>query len=308
MSIANHFENIVISYIKAQERSRYWHLLFRSLWLVFIIAIVAVIFIQYNQSKNFLNKDHVALIKLDGIIASDNNVNAERINKSLTVAFKNKSTKAVILRINSPGGSPVESDEIYQQMRYLSKKYPQVPLYAICTDICASGGYYVASAAKNIYANAMTITGSIGVRAGGLGFVELINKIGIERRLYTAGKDKAFLDPFQIQNPTQIADMKKILIEAHEVFINAIKNGRGKRLNIKYEDKIFSGVPLSGIQAKKYGLIDEFGSITSIIENKLKGLPIVNYTQPLNMIDKISSKFGSEFSYKAEQLSKLKLQ
>lgn len=306
--MSDHLENIAIAYIKEQRRGRRWRLFFRFCWLIVIIAVSFVFFTEYYRQSNVVNEHHVALVKLDGVIASNANANADQINKSLKSAFKNENTKAVILKINSPGGSPVESDYIYQQIRHLAQKYPKIPLYAVCTDVCASGGYYVASAAKDIYANEMTITGSIGVRAGGFGFVGLIDKIGVERRLYTAGKDKGFLDPYKPQNPVQVADMEKMLTEAHESFINAIKTGRGKRLNSRNEDKMFSGMPFSGIQAKEYGLIDGFGSVASVVRDKLKDLPIVNYTQPLTLMDKISTKLGNELSYKAEQLSELKLQ
>ncbi|MBK2124192.1 S49 family peptidase [Fangia hongkongensis] len=299
-------ERIAEAYLKEQRRTRRWRIFFKLCWLIIIIVIISLLYRAFSTTTP-VAKPHIALIKLEGVIADDAPANAHRINKSLAAAFKDKDTKAVVLQINSPGGSPVQSDDIYQQIRYLEKKYPKIPLYAICSDVCASGGYYVASAAKEIYANPMTITGSIGVRAGGFGFVELLKKIGVERRLYTAGKDKGFLDPFEPQNAYQVDEMEKLLTETHQVFINAVKQGRGDRLKLRDEDSIFSGMPFSGIQAKKYGLIDAFGSLDTLRHTKLKDLPVVNYTVPLSLIDKLSKKLGTEVSYQAASLSNLKL-
>ena len=299
-------ERIAAAYLKEQKRARRWRIFFKSCWLIIVIAILVAIFSGFHKSRP-LPEAHVSLVNLEGIIAEDAPANAERINQSLAVAFKAKGTRAVVLQINSPGGSPVQSDDIYQQIRYLEKQYPKIPLYAICTDICASGGYYVASAAKEIYANKMTLTGSIGVRADGFGFVDLLKKIGVQRRLYIAGKNKAFLDPFKPQNAYQVAEMEKLLSQAHQVFIDAVKTGRGKRLDNKAENIIFSGMPFSGIQAKKYGLIDDFASLDTLKHDQFKNLPIVNYTKPLPLLDEISSKLGTEVSYQAASLAGIKL-
>ncbi|WP_119342692.1 S49 family peptidase [Facilibium subflavum] len=305
--MSEHLERIANAYLKEQRRSRRWRIFFRLCWLVIVVFILVSIFKDYSE-KGPLPKSHIALIKLDGVISDDAVANAKRINESLENAFKSADTKAVFLQINSPGGSPVQSDEIYQQIRYLEQKHPKIPVYAICTDVCASGGYYVASAAQKIYANKMTITGSIGVRAGGFGFVDLMKKIGVERRLYTAGKDKGFLDPFEPQSASQVSEMEKMLSQTHEVFIDAVKAGRGDRLDKRAEDKLFSGMPFSGIQAKRYGLIDDFGSVTSVAREQFKGLPIIDYTQPLSLTDRISKAFGNEIIYQAASLAHVKLQ
>ena len=305
--MSNHLKSIMLNYIYEQKCKRRWGLFFKFFWLIVFFAFLFICFTKYYRHNNVINKHHVALVTLDGIIGSNAYANSDQINKSLKSAFKNEKAKGVILRINSTGGSPVESDNIYQQIRYLIDKYPEVQLYAVCTDVCTSGGYYVASAAKEIYANKMTMTGSIGVRSDGFGFTELIDKVGIERRLYTAGKDKGFLDPFQPQNSSQVSDMENMLMKAHETFISAVKIGRGSRINSKYEDKIFSGAPFLGIQAKEYGLIDGFGSVESILQDKFKNLPLLNYTQPLKFMEKINTNLSNELSCKVGQLSELKL-
>jgi protease-4 len=233
------------------------------------------------------------------VIADDSAANAERINESLDKAYNNKNAKAVFVEINSPGGSPVQSDDIYEHMKYLQQKHPKIPMYAICTDVCASGGYYVATGAKEIYTNKMTITGSIGVIGSGFGFTGLMEKLGVERRTYSAGKNKNFLDPFTPKNDEQTKDFEKLLDETHQVFIQAVEESRGDRLKNKSLDSTFSGQPFSGIEAKKIGLIDGFASVESLKRDKFTNLDIVNYTEPQDLFTSLSQKIGSSVYYKA---------
>ncbi|WP_116962964.1 S49 family peptidase [Fastidiosibacter lacustris] len=305
--MSEHLERIANAYILEQRRTRRWRIFFRLCWLVVALLIIGLLFKTFSTPP-IKTEDHIALVKVDGVIADDSNANATRINNSLDAAFEDKNTKAVIIEINSPGGSPVQSDNIYEHMRYLQNKYSKIPLYAVCLDVCASGGYYIASAAKDIYTNKMTITGSIGVRADGFGFVELLKKIGVERRLYTSGKDKGFLDPFEPQSAAQVKEMEAMLTQTHQVFINAVKAVRGDRLNLKAEDKIFSGMPFSGIQAKEYGLIDDFASVDSLQRDKFNNMKVINFTQPLNLFDQLSQKLGTGVMYQAAKASNLKLQ
>ncbi len=246
-------------------------------------------------------------MKVDGIIASDSNANANLINKSLNKAFKDKDAKAIVININSPGGSPVQSDDIYQQIRYLQEQNPKAKVYAVCEDLCASGGYYIASAAETIYANKMSIVGSIGVRAGGFGFVEAMKKIGVTRRLYTAGKDKGFLDPFEPQNEAQVKDLEMMLTQTHEVFIDAVKQGRGNKIDLTQSDRIFSGLPFSGIEAKQLGLIDDFQSMDQI-KRSLGAEAVVDYTQKEDIFERIATKMGLGVLYEAYNAMQLKLQ
>ncbi|AEB27959.1 Signal peptide peptidase SppA, 36K type [Francisella hispaniensis] len=251
----------------------------------------------FSSSKELV--PHIALVKVNGIIAEDAEANAERINKSLDDAYANKAVKGVIVEINSPGGSPVQSDEIYSHMQYLQHKYPTIPMYAVCTDVCASGGYYIAAGAKDIYANKMTITGSIGVIGSRFGFTGLMDKLGIERRIYTSGKNKDFLDPFSPQKSEQTAQFKKLLDETHQVFIAAVEKSRGDRLKDKSMDTTFSGEPFSGIQAQQMGLIDGFASVDQIRNEKFNNIDIVDYTRPLDFLTAVSHKLGNSIYYKA---------
>jgi protease-4 len=283
--------------IKNQRHKRLWNNFFKLTWLI-IISISLLFFIfNYQRQKSIFNKPHVALIKIEGVITSTSSANSEYINGSLTSAFKNTNTKAILLEINSPGGSPVQSDNIYQHIQFLTRKYLDTPLYAVCTDICASGGYYIASAAKSIYANRMTITGSIGVRIDGFGYADLLRNIGIERRVYVAGSNKNFLDSFQKNNLRHINEMQKMLDESHKVFIKAIKNTRGNRLNINDKESIFSGLPFLGIHAKEYGLIDGFSYPDAIVYDKFGDLPVINYTYRHPFSSSISAKLFNEILY-----------
>lgn len=305
--MSKYLQRIADAYILEQRRARRWRIFFRFCWLVFIVIIIGLLVSKFS-SKKVTTECHLALVKVDGVIADNSNNNAQRINSSLDDAFESKNTKAVIVQINSPGGSPVQSDEVYEHMCFLQNKYPEIPLYAVCVDVCASGGYYIASAAKYIYANKMTITGSIGVRAGGFGFVDLLKKIGVERRLYSSGQDKNFLDSFETQNASQVLKMEAMLAQTHQVFINAVKSGRSNRLDKKAEDKIFSGMPFSGIQAKAYGLIDGFASVDSLRREKFNNMKVVNFTEPLSLFDQLGQKIGTQIIYEAIEAGVLKLQ
>jgi protease-4 len=299
-------EKVALQSVIEQRRKRRWGIFFKFAFLAYFIILLLL------ALKPFSNVDdkiapHIALVKVDGIIADDSNANAKLINKSLNKAFKDKDAKAVVIEINSPGGSPVQSDDIYQQIRYLQEQNPKTKVYAVCEDLCASGGYYIASAAETIYANKMSIVGSIGVRAGGFGFVEAMKKIGVTRRLYTAGKDKGFLDPFEPQNETHVKDLEVMLTQTHEVFIDAVKEGRGNKIDLAQSDRIFSGLPFSGIEAKQLGLIDDFQSMDQL-KRSLDAEAVVDYTQKEDIFERIATKMGLGVMYEAYNAMQLKLQ
>ncbi|KEI35111.1 signal peptide peptidase SppA, 36K type [Francisella sp. W12-1067] len=288
-------EELAKTYIKDVKSKRRWRLFVRS--VIVLLGIIIIVPNLFFSTKEL--GPHVALVKVDGIIAADSQANAQRINKSLDNAYKNKFTKAIIVEINSPGGSPVQSDEIYSHMKYLQKKYPSIPMYAVCTDVCASGGYYIAVGAKEIYVNKMTITGSIGVIGSSFGFTGLIDKLGIERRIYISGKNKNFLDPFSPQKLNQVEDYQKLLDQSHQVFIDAVLQSRGDRLKDKSNETTFSGQPFSGIEAEKIGLVDGFASIDQLMSEKLHDMEMIDYTQPLDFLTKVSSKLTNGVYYKA---------
>ncbi|MED7819541.1 MULTISPECIES: S49 family peptidase [unclassified Francisella] len=289
-------EKLAKIHIKDIQGKRRWKLFIRT--IVILLVLIIIVPGLFGSSSKELSP-HIALVKVQGVIESDSEANAQRINKSLDDAYDSKLTKAVIVEINSPGGSPVQADDIYSHMRYLQKKYPKIPMYAVCTDVCASGGYYVAAGAKEIYVNKMTITGSIGVVGSGFGFTGLMDKLGIQRRTYTSGNNKDFLDPFSPEKPNQTKVFKKLLDETHQVFIDAVEKSRGDRLKDKSQDTTFSGLPFSGIEAEKMGLVDGFASIDQLKREKLNNLEIVDYTQPLDFLTTVSQKIGNSVYYKA---------
>ncbi|ASG67136.1 peptidase [Francisella halioticida] len=289
-------EKLAKVHIKDIQSKRRWKLFIRTI-VILLILIIVVPGLFESSSKELA--PHIALIKVQGVIAEDSEANADRIIKSLDDAYASKLTKAVIVKIDSPGGSPVQSEEIYSHMRYLQEKHPKIPMYAVCTDVCASGGYYIAVGAKEIYVNKMTITGSIGVVGSGFGFTGLMDKLGIQRRTYTSGNNKDFLDPFSPERPSQTKQFKKLLDETHKVFINAVEKSRGDRLKNKSVNTTFSGSPFSGIEAKKIGLVDEFASVEQLKREKLDDLEVVDYTQPLDFLTAISNKLGNSVYYKA---------
>ncbi|MCF6765999.1 S49 family peptidase [Thiotrichales bacterium 19S3-7] len=301
-------ETLVLQTLKEQKRKRRWGIFFKFIIVILlIILIVGIFWPNHYNPKSDPNKPHIAYVSVDGIIMEGLNANANDIIDGLENAFEDKNSKAVVIQINSPGGSPVQSDEVFQAMRSLEKAYPDKPLYAVCTDVCASGGYYIASAADEIYANPMTILGSIGVRADGFGFVETLQKLGITRRLFTAGKDKDFLDPFKPLNQGQVNALDKMLAQTHQVFIDSVKEGRGKRLDLSQSETLFSGQPFSGIEGKKYGLIDGFMSMRELARQKYKLDNIVDYTYYKSPLEQLLMKVSSSLVYKAMASSSMQL-
>ena len=247
-----------------------------------------------------IKRPHTALININGPIFSSSPTNADSIATSLRAAFKDKHTQGIILRINSPGGSPVQADYVFNEILRLRAKHPKIKVYAVCTDICASGAYYIAAAADDIYANPASLVGSIGVVYNGFGFVDTLQKLGIQRRLITAGAHKGFLDPFSPLKSTEKVFAQNMLNDIHNQFIESVKKGRGKRLIITAET--FSGLVWPGNQAKKMGLIDGFASAGSVARDIIKNDNIVDYTVRPNYFERIAKHFGSAISSEAVKL------
>jgi protease-4 len=234
---------------------------------------------------------HTALIDMQGVIAPDSGASADNLIPGLQEAFKDSGTQAVILRINSPGGSPVQAGQINDEIRRLRAKYPAIPLYAVVDDICASGGYYVAVAADKIFVDKASLIGSIGVRMDGFGFTGIMEKVGVERRLVTAGSNKGFMDPFSAVNPAQQEYAKQMLAEIHQQFINVVKQGRGKRL--KETPDTFSGLVWNGQKGVEMGLADGFGSVESVARDIVKNENIVDFTVKEGFADRLAKRFGA---------------
>jgi len=236
---------------------------------------------------------HTALVEVRGMIADQEPASADNIIKSLREAFKDSKTKAVVMRINSPGGSPVQSGYVYDEIRRLRAEYPAIKLYAVIADLGASGAYYIASAADEIYADKASLVGSIGVTAAGYGFVGTMEKLGVERRTYTAGEHKAFLDPFSPQKPEETAFWQGVLNTTHQQFIAMVKQGRGERLKDKEHPELFSGLVWSGEQAKELGLVDGMGSASYVAREIVGEKDLVDFTVQESALDRFSKRVGA---------------
>lgn len=277
--------------LKEQRRSRRWGILFKIL----TFAYIGVILYMYNNvslTEVSLTEKHTALVELNGLIADDEEANADNIITALRDAFDNENSAGIILRINSPGGSPVQSGYIYDEIVRLREKNPDTPLYAVITDICASGGYYIAAAADKIYADKASIVGSIGVRMDNFGFVDAMNKLGVERRTLTAGKNKALLDPFLPVDEKTTAHMQVMLSEIHQQFIDSVKKGRGDRLDTSVEG-LFSGLIWTGEAAVTIGLVDELSSSSKVARDVIGEETIVNYSVEEDILERFANRLGS---------------
>jgi len=285
-------EKLAFSAIQEQRRSRRWGIFFKSLTFAYLLIILFLIlgWIGHGES-GLVSGKHTALIDLEGVIAANNAASADNLIASLQAAFKDRGTQGVILRINSPGGSPVQAGLVNDEIRRLRAMYPKIPLYAVVEDMCASGSYYIAAAADKIYVNKASLVGSIGVLMDGFGFTGTMGKLGVERRLLTAGENKGFMDPFSPRNPKQEAFTKVMLEEIHQQFIDVVKAGRGKRL--KESPEIFSGLFWTGQKSIEMGLADEMGSLGSVSRDVIKAENIVDFTTREGFADRLAKRFGA---------------
>ena len=289
-------ERVALRALDEQRRARQWGALFKLLWFLLAFLIIGAWLGWIGRGEKdaaAVSGPHTALVDLDGVIAPDGKASADRIIRGLDRAFRDSNTKGVVLRIDSPGGSPVQAGYIYDEMRRLRAKYPKVPLYAVVQDLCASGGYYVASAADRIYVDKASMLGSIGVIISSFGFTGAMDKLGIERRAYTAGENKDFLDPFAPENPAQREHAQKMLEEIHQQFIKAVRDGRGSRL--KESPDMFSGLVWTGERSVQLGLADAFGSAQYVARDVIKADKIVDYTPEDTVFESLSRRLGTEF-------------
>ncbi|MBK8181473.1 MAG: signal peptide peptidase SppA [Candidatus Competibacteraceae bacterium] len=272
--------------VAEQRRTRRWGIFFKLLFFVYLVALLVLAWPDKLASKAAtMTKSHTALVRVDGLIASSTEASAKNIIEALRKAFKDGNTVGVILEINSPGGSPVQAGEIFDEIQKLRLQYPKIPVHAVASDVCASGGYYIAAAAQKIYANKASIIGSIGVRMDSFGFTDAIAKLGIERRAYTAGSNKDFLDPFKPANPEEIKHLQGMLDAIHQQFIGAVKQGRGERL--KDNPEVFSGLMWTGEQSVGMGLVDALGSSRYVAEEVIGEKTIVDYTKHTRWLDRL---------------------
>ena len=284
-------EKLAFAALKEQTRARRWGIFFKLLAFAYLAFLLLMLFEWRGDGDIMAEGKHTALVELDGVIDAKGDASAEKITSALQSAFKDKNTQGVILRINSPGGSPVQSGIINDEVRRLRGLYPNTPLYAVVEDICASGGYFVAASADKIYVNKASLVGSIGVLMDGFGFTGGMEKLGIERRLLTAGENKGFMDPFSPVDPKQKEYALSMLNDIHQQFIAVVKQGRGKRL--KDDPELFSGLVWTGRKAVELGLADGYGSVESVARDVIKAENIVDYTEKSNPVERIAKRFGA---------------
>src|SRR5436190_14159600 len=282
-------EKLAMEALKEQRRARRWGIFFKL--LLFAYVTVAVLLAIDWKSPGGKEGRHTALVEITGVIAPGSDASAEKVITALNSAFKDKGTQGVVLRINSPGGSPVQSQMIYDEMRRLRQKYPQIPLYAVVEDLCASGGYYVAVGADKIFVAKSSIVGSIGVRLDSFGVTGLMEKIGVERRLLTVGENKGMLDPFLPVDEKHKEHALELMQEVHKQFVAAVREGRGKRL--KETPDLYSGLIWSGAKSVELGLGDTFGSLDFVAREIIKAEEIVDFTQKENIAEKFARRFGA---------------
>lgn len=286
-------EKLLMSMQGEQRKTRRWGIFFKSLTFLYLFGILYLATSGFDGASPEAIGDHAAVVDVYGVIAEGEEASAEHIIEGLRAAFDNEQARAVILRVNSPGGSPVQSDFVFMEIRRLREKHPETPVYAVIGDIGASGAYYIAAAADEIYASRASLVGSIGVVAGGFGFVEAMEKLGVERRLYTAGEHKAFLDPFSPEEPAEVSFWNDVLDNTHALFIERVRQGRGDRLADDPENELFSGLIWTGEQAKNLGLIDGFGSVDSVARDIVGVDEKVDYSRRPSPYEELFSRLGA---------------
>lgn len=285
-------EKLASESLVEQRRKRRWGIFFKAIGFVYVGVLIASVF-GFATAPTLEASRHTALVDLDGVIASDSLASADRINASLRAAFESDGSVGVVLRINSPGGSPVQAGLINDEIKRLRAKYPSKPFYAVVEEVCASGGYYVAAAADKIYVDKASLVGSIGVVLNGFGFTGTMEKLGVERRLITSGENKGFLDPFSAADPYQTEFAKQMAEEIHQQFIQVVKEGRGEKLSSNPE--LFSGLVWTGAKSVELGLADELGSIDTVARDVLKAEEVLDYTKQDSLAERFAERVGVVF-------------
>lgn len=284
-------EKLVFATLQEQRAHRRWGIFFKIFSLLVVLFALWVYYDYNNGDDSETLGRHTALIDIDGAIESEGSGSAAVVIPALDKAFSDTGSVAVVLHINSPGGSPVQAGMIVDEILRLRKGYPAKPLYVVVDEMCASGGYYIAAAADKIYVNKASVIGSIGVLMDGFGFTGIMEKVGVERRLLTAGENKGFMDPFSPLTDKHKAYAQSMLNEIHQQFIDVVRTGRGKRL--KETPDTFSGLFWSGAKAVEMGLADDFGTVDSVARDVVKAEDIVDYTQHEGLPERVLKKFGA---------------
>ena len=282
-------ERLMFATLEEQRTARRWRNFFRLSWLALIVFLLWAALHRGSPSPD-KSAPHTAVVEIKGEIASGADASAEFVVAAMRAAFEDEGAKAVVLLVNSPGGSPVQAGIVYDEMRRLKAKYKK-PLYAVVEESCASAAYYIAAGADRIFVDKASIVGSIGVLMDGFGFTGLMDKLGVERRLLTAGENKGFLDPFSPQTDKQRAYAQAMLDQIHKQFIDAVRLGRGARL--KETPELFSGLFWTGQQAVEMGLADQLGNLDFVAREIVKAEELVDYTRRDNVAERLAKKFGA---------------
>ena len=282
-------EKLAFSALEEQKKQRRWGIFFKAAGLVYLTVVLFAV-VDWGSGGEH-HERHTAMINFQGVIEAKGEANAEKLIAALQGAFEEKNSAGIILRINSPGGSPVQAGMVNDEIRRLRAKYPEKPVYAVVEDLCASGGYYVAVAADKIYVSKGSIVGSIGVLMDGFGFTGIMDKVGVERRLLTAGENKGFLDPFSPQAAKHKAHAQVLLDDIHRQFIDVVKAGRGARL--KETPETFSGLMWTGAQSVEMGLADDFGTVDSVARDVIQAEKVLDYSVKENIAERFAKRLGA---------------
>ncbi len=288
-------EQVARAMLQDRRSERRWRIFFRLAWLGVVLAVLWAVFVARTHVKAPTGP-HTALVEVRGEIAAESDASAEGLVSALKSAFEDKGAQAIVLRINSPGGSPVQAGIINDEIRRL-KALHKKKVYAVVEEICASGAYYIAVAADEIYVDKASLVGSIGVLMDGFGFTGTMEKLGVERRLLTAGENKGMLDPFSPQDEKQTAFAKAMIDQIHQQFIKVVKEGRGPRL--KETPETFSGLFWNGEEAMRQGLVDKIGNLDFVAREVIKAEEIIDYTPHENIAERLAKRFGASVGYGA---------
>jgi protease-4 len=296
-------DRLVFAALTEQRRARRWRVFFMLFFIVYLSVVTITLMSAGDPGAGVAGKadgeQHTALVKLSGVIADDEPGGSKNVLSGLRKAFEHEDTAGIVIEINSPGGSPVQSAYIFDEIMRLKQEHESVPVYAVVTDIAASGGYFVAAAADRIYVNKSSLVGSIGVRLDAFGFVDMMKKLGIERRLLTAGDNKALFDPFLPEQQQQKDHLQGMLNQVHGHFIDAVKQGRGDRLDETQD--LFSGLIWSGEQSVKLGLADAYGTTRSVAR-ELEAEEVVDFTPKTDLLERIADRIGSSAGQRISEL------
>lgn len=298
-------EKVVFSSLAESRRARRWGIFFKSLTFIYLTVLLVLLLPSDWSDTAISDEQHTALVEVKGVIAADTEASADKIVSGLRDAFEDENTKGVIIRINSPGGSPVQAGYVNDEIRRLKEKYPKIPVYAVIVDLCASGGYYIAAAADEIYADKASVVGSIGVLMNGFGFVDAMKELGVERRLLTAGENKGLLDPFSPLKESDQRHVQQILDRLHQQFIDVVREGRGDRLQENDDAALFSGLFWSGEQSVELGLVDGLGSSSYVARELIGAEEIVDFSYSEDLLERFTRRLGASLASTFARLSGL---